>query len=54
MAKIKISSKVEQREGEVLQVKAKAAHAFLCERFETGTRNLEHLLPSLRGNLVRL
>lgn len=37
-----------------LQVNAKEAYAFLRERFDTGTCNLEHLRPWIRRSLVRL
>jgi death-on-curing protein len=37
-----------------LKVSAKEAYAFLCKRFDTGTCNLEHLLPWIRRSLVRL
>lgn len=37
-----------------LQVNAKEAYAFLRERFDTGTCNLEHLRPWIHRSLVRL
>ena len=37
-----------------LKVGAKAAYAFLMKRFETGTCDMQHLLPWVRSALVRL
>ncbi len=33
---------------------AQAAHSFLMERFQSGTCDFEHLLPWIRGALVRV
>ena len=37
-----------------LKVDAPSAYAFLVERFESGTCDFAHLLPWIRGALVRL
>jgi death-on-curing protein len=40
--------------GRKMAVDAKAGYAFLVERFESGTCDFEHLLPWIRGSLVRI
>jgi len=37
-----------------MQVNAQEAYAFLAQRFESGTCDLDHLLPWIRQHLVRL
>lgn len=37
-----------------ISVDAQAAHSFLMERFQSGTCDFEHLLPWIRGALVRV
>jgi death-on-curing protein len=37
-----------------LQLDGKRAHAFLIQRFESGTCDFAHLLPWIRGALMRL
>ena len=36
-----------------MRVEAQAAHQFLMTRFKAGTCDFEHLLPGIRGALVR-
>lgn len=37
-----------------LRVEAQAAHSFLVKRFDSGNCDFAHLLPWIRGALVRL